>query len=226
MTTTSTQIKRSATAGGAEGSAVAFVAPPKLRRRPALAAGGVVAICLGALLAVWAWTATTHTQEVLAARVTIHRGEVISASDLERVRINGGTGLQSVPGSAFDSILGKTATLDIAAGGLLTAGSTASNAMPPAGQSVVGVSLTPAQLPALPLQGGDHVRIVLAPGQNGIPAATPDFSSAQVVDTRVDPATGNTTVDVLVPYADASVLATRAATGNVALILDSVQVGH
>ena len=39
--------------------------PPKLRRRPALAAGAVAAICLGALLAGWAWTATTSTQEVL-----------------------------------------------------------------------------------------------------------------------------------------------------------------
>jgi hypothetical protein len=37
----------------------------------------------------------------------------------------------------------------------------------------------------------------------------------------MDETTGNTVVNVLVPYADAGVLAARAATGNVALVLDS-----
>jgi hypothetical protein len=67
------------------------------------------------------------------------------------------------------------------------------------------------------------VRIVLTPGQNGAaPAGTPQFSTAEVVDTRTDESTGNTVVDVLVPYADATLLAARAATGDVALVLDSV----
>ena len=48
--------------------------PPKLRRRPALVAAAIGAICIGALLAGWAWTATTNTQEVLVARHTIERG--------------------------------------------------------------------------------------------------------------------------------------------------------
>jgi hypothetical protein len=86
----------------------------------------------------------------------------------------------------------------------------------------VGISLTAAQLPAVSLRGGDQVRIITTPGQNGdAPAGTPQFTSAQVVDTRVDEASGNTVVDVEVPYADAGVLAARAATGNVALVLDS-----
>ena len=64
------------------------------------------------------------------------------------------------------------------------------------------------------------------PGENGDPAGTPQFSVAEVVDTRIDDTTGNTVVDVLVPYADASVLAARAATGNVALVLDSSAEGN
>lgn len=200
----------------------AFTPPPKLRRRPALMAGGIAAICLGALLGAWAWTSTTHTSEVLAARTTIHRGDVITANDVERVRISRDPVLDPLPASAYDRVIGKRAALDVAAGGLLTAASTAGQALPPQGQSVVGISLTAAQLPAVSLRGGDRVRIVATPGQNGeAPAGTPQFTPAQVIDTRLDETSGNTVVDVLVPYADAGVLAARAATGNVALVLDS-----
>jgi hypothetical protein len=212
---------------GSPTGSTAFVPPPKIRRRPAVVAGGVAAVCLGALLEVWAWTSTTHSEEVLAARATIHRGDVITANDVERVRISGGPALDPLPASAYDAVVGKTAALDIASGGLLTQDATADSAMPPKGQSVVGISLTAAQVPALPLQGGDHVRIIVTPGQNGTPpAGVPEFSAAEVVDTRVDGATGNTVVDVLVPYADASVLASRAATGNVALVLDAAETRH
>ena len=203
-------------------AATPLVPPPKLRRRPALLAGGIVAICLGAILAAWAWTATTHTQEVLAARTTIARGSVIGAADLQRVRINADPALHPLPASAYEDVVGKRAALDIAAGGLLTAGATTSSALPPAGMSVVGIALTPAQAPALRLQSGDRVRIVVTPGEGGDqPSGAPQFTAARVVDSHVDEAGGQLVVDVLVPYADASVLAARAATGDVALVLDS-----
>jgi len=222
MTTTSTRVDRVTDPGTTATASTSFTPPPKLRRRPALVAGGVAAICSGALLAVWAWTSTTHTEEVLAARNTIHRGEVITAEDIQRVRISGDPVLQPLPASAYDSLIGQRAALDVAAGGLLTAETTSDGALPPQGQSIVGISLTAAQVPALPLQGGDRVRIVVTPGENGVdPAGAPQFSVAEVVDTRIDDSTGNTVVDVLVPYADAGILASRAATGHVALVLDS-----
>lgn len=196
--------------------------PPKLRRRPALIVGAVVVTALGCLLGAWAWSATTHTQEVLAARHTIHRGEVIKAKDIRRIRISGDPALSPLPATAYDDVVGKRAALDIAAGGLLTSAATADEPMPPEGQSIVGISLTPAQVPGLPLYGGDKVRIIVTPGDNGdAPANTPQFTVAEVVDTHLDETTGNTVVNVLVPYADAGVLAARAATGNVALVLDS-----
>lgn len=230
MTTTSSRADRGSQSGRtraatpATTSAVEFTPPPKLRRRSALIAGGIATICIGALLAAWAWTATTHTEEVLAARSTIHQGDIITAEDLQQVRISGDPAVKPLPASAYDKIIGQRAALDVAAGSLLTSESTSSAALPPQGQSVVGISLTAAQVPALPLRGGDRVRIVVTPGQDGTePARTPEFSSAEVIDTRIDEVTGNTVVDVLVPYAEASVLAVRAASGNVALILDSVQ---
>ena len=203
-------------------AATPLVPPPKLRRRPALAAGAIVAICLGAILAAWAWTSTTHTQEVLAARTTIARGSVIGAADLQRVRISADPALHPLPASAYEDVVGKRAALVIAAGGLLTAEETTSSALPPSGMSVVGIALTPAQAPGLRLQSGDRVRIVVTSGEGGDqPSGSPQFTAARVVDSRTDPGSGQMVVDVLVPYADASVLAARAATGNVALVLDS-----
>ena len=203
-------------------TATALVPPPKLRRRPLLVAAAIGAICLGALLAVWAWTATTNTQEVLVARQTIARGSVITASDLVRVRLSADPALHPVPGSELNDVVGKRAALDIASGGLLTPDSFTSTIVPGDGQSVVGVSLTPAQLPGLALQSGDHVRIVVTPGQGGdIPAGAPLFNDAQVVGIHADETSGNTVIDLLVDQADAAVLAERVATGNIALVLDS-----
>lgn len=199
-----------------------LVPPPKLRRRPALIAGAVATICLGALLAAWAWAATTNTQEVLVARATIERGSVIEAKDLARVRISADPALSPVAASAFNDLVGQRAALDIAEGGLITAGSTTAQILPAAGMSVVGVALTAAQSPGLDLQTGDQVRIVVTPIPGGEQVSGPPvFNDAEVVGVSVDAETGATVVDLLVPYTDATVLAARVATGNVALVLDS-----
>lgn len=196
--------------------------PPKLRRRPAMVAAAAAAICLGALLGAWAWTSTTDTQEVLTARETIPRGTVITADDLERVRVSADPALAPVPASSYDDIVGRRAALDIAAGSIITGESTSEELLPPEGMSVVGVALTPAQAPGVALQSGDLVRLVVTPGEGErAPSGAPAFSEAEVVGSHVDDATGELVVDLLVPYADATTLAARVATGNVALVLDS-----
>lgn len=222
MTTTAREDRKPGPRTGTPEAAAALTPPPKLRRRPGLVVAAVAVTALGCLLGAWAWSASTSTVEVLAATHTIHRGEVITARDLQRIQISSDPALEPVPASRYDEIVGQRAALDIAAGGLITTESTTTVAMPPKGQSIVGISLTPAQVPALPMHGGDKVRIILTPGQGADAAAgSPEFTLAQVVDTATDDTTGNTIVDVLVPYADAGVLAARAATGHVALVLDS-----
>jgi hypothetical protein len=199
-----------------------LVPPPKLRRRPALAAAAVVAICLGALLAGWAWTATTNTQEVLVARHTIERGALIDAGDLARVRLSADPAVKPVLASEIEQVVGQHAALDIAEGGLLTAGSLSGAVVPADGNTVVGVALTAAQAPGLVLQTGDRVRLVTTPAQGEkVPAGVPEFSEAEVVAVHVSPETGQTVVDVLIPHAEAALLAARVATGNVTLVLDS-----
>lgn len=217
---TATRIDGTLNQGGP--AATALAPPPKLRRRPALIAAAIGAVCIGALLAGWAWTAGTNTQEVLVARHSIERGAVIEADDLARVRLSADPALKPVSASQLEEVLGQRAAMDIAEGGMLTPGSLTSEVVPAEGQSVVGVALTPAQAPGLELQYGDRVRVVVTPAQGEeLPAGTPLTNDATVVGVHVSEETGQSVVDLLVPKADAAVLATRIATGNIALVLES-----
>ncbi len=203
-------------------AATALAPPPKLRRRPALIAAAIGAVCIGALLAGWAWTATTNTQEVLVARHSIERGAVIEADALARVRLSADPALKPVAASQLEEVVGQRAAMDIAEGGILTPGSFTAEVVPGEGQSVVGVALTPAQAPGLDLQYGDRVLVVVTPAQGEeLPAGTPLTNDATVVGVHVSEETGQSVVDLLVPKADAPVLATRIATGNIALVLES-----
>lgn len=202
--------------------ATVLAPPPKLRRRPALIAAAIGAVCIGALLAGWAWTATTNTQEVLVALHSIERGAVIEADALVRVRLSADPALKPIAASQLKEVAGQRAAMDIAEGAMLTPGSLTSEVVPGEGQSVVGVALTPAQAPGLDLQYGDRVLVVVTPAQGEeLPAGTPLTNDATVVGVHVSEETGQSVVDLLVPKADAAVLATRIATGNIALVLES-----
>ena len=87
---------------------------------------------------------------------------------------------------------------------------------------MVGVGLPAAQMPGEPLLAGDRVRIVATPGDQGeIGDSPPTTIAATVVGVRVNDGNGQNVVSVLVPEGDAAELAARAATGRVALVLDS-----
>lgn len=196
--------------------------PPKLRRRPVLVAAAVILVCLGALVTAWAFTSSSTAQDVLAVRSTVHRGETITPDDLMTVRIGVDPALQPIPAAERNSVVGKRAAMDLSAGGLVTREDVTAAALPGKGQSIVGVSLSPAMMPALPLEAGDNVRIVTTPGEQGdVGTAEPDAITATVVGVRHVGDSGQTVVDVSVPATDAAQLAARAGTGKVALVLDS-----
>jgi len=203
-------------------AAIPLVPPPKLRRRRGLTAAAVVTILLGGLVAAWAWTATSKSQEVLVAQHAIPAGAVIQASDLTRARISSDPAITPVPAGAFDDVVGKRATYGFAAGTPIAQGSYASSMVPSGNNSLVGIALTSAQEPGQTLRIGDHVRIVVTPGEGGDqPTGLPPVSDAQVAGVHVADDTGATVVDLLVSHDEAPLLAARAATGDVALILDT-----
>ena len=199
-----------------------FAPPPKLRRRPVLIAASVAAISLGALASMWAYQSTSDAQSVLAVRQTIERGDVITAEDLMTVNISVDPALKPLSADQASSVVGKHAALDMSAGGVVTQDQVTEQALPAEGSSVVGIALTPGMLPANQIRVGDKVRVVVTPGQQGeMPTGQPDSIEAVVVGVAKDETTGNAIVNVQVPNNEGPMLAARAATGKVALVLDS-----
>ncbi|MFZ0160288.1 MAG: SAF domain-containing protein [Kineosporiaceae bacterium] len=206
--------------GGVAGSVLA--PPPKLRRRPVLVVASVAAVCLGALLAALAWSSLSTAQDVVAVRRSVERGAVIAREDVMTARVGVDPALKPLPAARLEAVVGQRAAMDLAAGGLVTAESITSGVVPAKGQSVVGVALTAAMMPAQALSTGDRVRIVATPGAQGdVGTADPEVVAATVVGVRAGDASTGTVVDVLVPSPVAARLAARVATGKVALVLDS-----
>ena len=191
--------------------------------RPAIIALAIALIVTAGLAAAYIYTSTGRTMEVYTAVNAISRGDVIEASNLSTVEIPDNQEIPSFGITEVDDMLGQTAVVDIPAGTLISPNNIAADAGLAQGQSIVGISFTPNQLPPYPLVSGDPVRIVDTPVTQGDPpAGVPESIAATVVAVRFDDVSGNTVVAVSVGEYAAPGLAARAATGRVALVLDAI----
>lgn len=196
----------------------------RTRRRPALVAAGVALTALGALGAAYLVHTLSRTTSVLAVTTTVQAGEVLQRSDLTVADLSTDPVLATVPAGEVDAVVGRRATRGLGPGSLLTPDAVTDAVVPVGGQSLVGVSLTPAQLPFAPLVPGDRVRVVDTPGSAGAaagPAVAPTAVAAVVVGVGVPREDGSVVVDVMVPADVAAGLAASVSTGRVALVLDS-----
>ena len=200
------------------------VAPPKLRRRPAMVAGAVALTCTGALLGTWAYLGISEAQSVVAMRTSVERGALIERGDLVTARINADPALRPVPISEALSLVGKRAAVDLPAGALVTRDAVTSAPVPSAGFSVVGLGLEPGLLPGGDMRTGDRVRVVAAPskraGQDNAGEAMLEVA-AEVSAVHRTQTSNTVVVDVVVPQAQAAKVAAAAAAGEVAVVLDS-----
>ena len=224
--TTSTQPRSTDARAGApsEPGAGQIAPPPKFQRRPLLVVASVAAVALGALASVWAYQGASDSQDVLAVRTTVERGQVIEAADLMSVPMTVDPALNPLPASELAAVVGKRAALDLVAGGVVTADQVTETALPASGMSVVGLNLTASALPADQVRVGDQVRVVLTSDQTTGAGSTSDAApvtiDAEVVGTGLDNASGNTILNVQVAHDDAALVADKAAAGQVAVVLD------
>lgn len=198
--------------------------PTRARRRPAIVALGLALVALGILASVYLTTTLGQTHKVLAVTSEVPRGAELTAGDLTAVDLpTGPTLLDPVDANLLNDVVGQVATVDLPAGALLTPGSYEGSLQPAAGNSIVGVALTPNQMPAgTSLHAGDRVRIVETPVNGGdAPVEEPLSIPAVVVTSKSATVGDQTVVDVEVQRERAGALAARAATGRVALVLDT-----
>ena len=201
--------------------------PPRLpgRRNPRWIALGVIAICLGGLLAYAVYARVSTETRVLAVGATVYRGEVVEASDLTSVVLHGDPPGPTIRATDQASVVGRRAAFDLPAGTLVAPGSLADAALPDTGRSVVGLRLPTGRAPATLLVPSAPVRVVALPApSNG--TGTGDSLSGKTYAGRVVGASPgadgtSTVVDVEVDAGQAPAIASLAAQDRIALVRDA-----
>lgn len=197
------------------------------RRSVPLAAGGVVLVVVCALVFAEGWLQAGHRQPVLALAQPVAAGQVITAADLETVRVSVAGPVSLVPASRQAEVVGSTAAVSLPAGSLL-AGSDIGTPPPVKGQVRLGIALKPGQYPP-DLAAGQYVDVLATPaasasvsssGSGGAPAALP---VGEAVVLSVSPATassgsGDTVVEIQVPADAMPQVAAASAAGQIALV--------
>lgn len=222
LETTAASSSRQSRAATGSGALPPAVSPLRARRRPAMIALAVALIALGGGTGAWLLSRSGETMTVLVMAEEVARGEVITATDLTTSELPVNTlNLQVVPYDELGLVVGQVATVDLTTGALLGPDAFAEELVPAAGDSIVGVALTTAQLPSIGLSAGDSVRFVATPQQGGeLPVAEPAVIEAQVIN--VASTDTGVLVNVQVTSDQAPALAAMAATTRIALILDPV----
>lgn len=200
--------------------------PVRTRRRAPVIAAGVVLIVVGTLASAVLLNSADNSVTVFITGSEVLRGEPIDSSMLREMQIGGDQSLDVFTIDDASRVVGRYASVDLPAGSLLTTANTAEEVGVPIGQSLVGVPLGPGQMPASRIVAGDHVRLVAtqlldASGRPASDANTLPIGAIVAAVTADDTGT-LTIVDVLVPTTAAASLASRAAAGTLALVLDPV----
>ena len=201
--------------------------PPRLpgRRNPRWIALGVIAICLGGLLAYAVYARVSTETRVLALASTVYRGEVVEASDLTTVVLHGQPPGPTVTATDQASVLGKRAVFDLPAGALVAPGSLTDTSVPDGGRSVVGLRLASGRAPATLLVPSAPVRVVALPapanGTGAKDALAGKTYAGRVVRTTPGADGTSTVVDVEVDAGQAPTIASLGAQDRVALVRDA-----
>ena len=197
--------------------------PPRLpaRRNPKWIALGVVALCLGGLLSYVIYARLANETAVVTVAESVYRGEVIDATDLTTITLQGNTIAQAVPAADLDAMVGKRAAVDLVAGSVLVASAVTDESIPATGRAVVGLKLSAGRTPTSLLIPAAAVRLVALPDQNGSDDLTGDTFTARIID-QANGADGTSIlVNVDVAADQAATIAQLAAQDRIALVRDA-----
>ncbi len=195
------------------------------RRSVPLAAGGVVLVVVCALVFAEGWLQAGHRQPVLALSQPVAAGQVITAADLETVRVSAAGPVSLVPASRQAEVVGSTAAASLPAGSLL-ASSDIGTPPPVKGQVRLGVALKPGAYPP-DLAAGQDVDVLATPAASASGSSSSGGASAalpvgEAVVLSVSPAaatggSGDTVVEIQVAADAMPQVAAANAAGQIAL---------
>ena len=214
---TLTGIRRSA-----DGRAAVPASPRPRRRSWALAVIGVLVVAVCALVFAAGWVQAGNRKPVLAVVHDVAAGQLLTAADLQVVRVSASGPVSLVPAAAEASVLGRPAAGPLPAGALLTSGDIGP-AAPAAGQDDLGVAVKAGQYPP-DLSAGQTVDVLATPAASSAGSSSQATSSpalpvgqAVVLGVDTDASSGATVVELRLSQNAVPQVAAAAATGQIAL---------
>lgn len=134
----------------------------------------IALVVVGALGAATLVVVASAEGEYLALADDMQYGEQFETSDLVRVRISNAPGIEPVPASQMDRVVGNYATMPLAAGTLLTGAHVAgADEREPGDDEVrIGVTLSGDRLPGRLIEAGQRILLVETP--DGTSASSDD----------------------------------------------------
>lgn len=167
---------------------------------------------------------------VLSIGEPVAKGEVVERGDLVSTEVAGVPG--AIPAADANTVIGKTAAVDLVAGQVLNGDMVTSNPIPGKGSATVGLSLDPTRAPSSGLKPGSLVKVVAVPnGENGAPAEeldAPQLLAERAEVFAVDGAStegGGLLVTLIVDQSDAARIAAYSTSNRVALVETSAADG-
>lgn len=206
------------------GSLTISQGPPASRRRWVWAAVCALVAILAMLGVVTAVNQVSDRVKVVAVAQDVAAGEKIAAEDLVLAQVAEDPALKPVPAADRDELVGQYAAVALRTGSLLTSSQLEEKNQLTDGKQLVGVEAKRGQLPLKALAPGDSVVVIATPG-DGEEEPQKDQDGESPITARVaaissPDRTGTVVVNLAVSPVDGPVLATRAASGNVALVLE------
>jgi hypothetical protein len=176
-------------------------------------------VCAGAFSLVY--LGADARVQVLAAARPLAAGQVVTAGDLQVVRIVPDAGMPLFPAEQASQVIGRSVALPVAAGTLLSESQLGPAQWPPAGQAVAALPVKPGRLPA-GLAPGSPVLVVTVAADPQLASGVASGQVAPVPATVVQVAegvdgTGTAVVTLLMAHADAVTVA--GAAGDLAIVL-------
>jgi hypothetical protein len=212
----------SGTRRSADGRSTLPAVPRPRRRSWALAVTGVLVVTVCALIFAAGWVQAGNRKPVLAVVQNVAAGQLLTAADLQVVRVSASGPVSLVPAAQEASVLGRPAAGPLPAGALLTSGDIGPAALA-AGQDELGVAVKAGQYPP-DLSAGQTVDVLATPAASSAGSSSQGSSSpalpvgqAVVLGVDVNASSGTTVVELRLNQNAVPQVAAAAATGQIAL---------
>lgn len=218
---------RGTEAGQDHGRRPVGIDPGRHRQRSvplALVAVGCMAVSIVAFVGLQ--LSSSDRSPVLVVARPVAAGTALTDADLTVAEVSADPALDPIALSARDSVLGRTAAVDLTPGTLLVDAAMGQARVLDAGEAIVGIEVTAASAPTGTMAVGDRVQLVetAAPGSAGAAAAS---GRAVLADGRVTDIGGSSTssssgavhLAVAVPAVAAPSIAAASAGGRIAVVV-------